>query len=254
MVRRGQASQAEAPCRWQGVPRGSRPADWPGREKAAEDEDLPPGCKADQHLPVCRFDRCDGEATRAVGPEFGGKQADEEPEHEVGGLASVCGIEYTESDSDERDDEFELCAIDEVAGLRRVGIGVDSGAAASVWPRELCADYPTVRTDKTGMKYATAGKGSAHLVNEGERVVLLKMGDGSQRGARMQITNVRKPLVSVADMIDAGQDVHFMASGQSFAIHRESGVVTNFVRKKNIFEIEADVPSYKDAVAESSGF
>ena len=130
---------------------------------------------------------------------------------------------------------------------------MDSGAAVSVWPRELCADYPTVPTDKTGTKYATAGKASAHLVNEGERVILLKMGDGSQRGARMQVTNVRKPLVSVADMIDAGQDVHFMASGQSYAVHRESGLVTKFVRKKNIFEIEADVPSYREAVAESAG-
>ena len=32
LVRRGQVSQAEAPCRWQGIPRGSRPADWPGRK------------------------------------------------------------------------------------------------------------------------------------------------------------------------------------------------------------------------------
>ena len=70
------------------------------------------------------------------------------------------------------------------------------------------------------------------------------MSDGSRRGARMQVTDVRKPLMSVADMNDAGQDVHFLASGQSYAVHRETGVVTKFVRKKNIFEIEAEVPPY----------
>ena len=42
-------------------------------------------------------------------------------------------------------------------------------------------------------------------------------------------------------MNDAGQDVQFLASGQSYAVHRESGMVTKFTRKKNIFEISAEV-------------
>ena len=45
----------------------------------------------------------------------------------------------------------------------------------------------------------------------------LKMQDGTTRGARMQVTNVRKPLMSAADMNDAGQDVYFLASGHSHA-------------------------------------
>ena len=121
---------------------------------------------------------------------------------------------------------------------------MDSGAAASVWPRALCEDYLTQHTEKTGLKYATAGKGSKYLVNEGERKLQLKMPDGSLRGARMQVTDVRKPLMSVADMVDAGQDVHFLASGQNYAVHRESGVVTRFSRKKNVFEMEAEVPPF----------
>ena len=135
-----------------------------------------------------------------------------------------------------------ICVLEEET--RKVTIGVDSGAAASVWPRNLCKDYPTKRTEKTGLKYATAGKGSKHLVNEGERKIQLLMPDGSVRGARMQVTDVRKPLMSVADMVDAGQDVHFLASGQSYAVHRETGTVTKFTRKKNIFEMEAVVPPF----------
>ena len=73
LVRRGQVSQAEAPCRWQGVPRGSRPADWPGREKTAEEEDLPThlmleGADANQlssrAAPACGSDWWDSKAAR----------------------------------------------------------------------------------------------------------------------------------------------------------------------------------------------
>ena len=70
------------------------------------------------------------------------------------------------------------------------------------------------------------------------------MPDGSVRGARMQVADVRKPLMSVADMVDAGQGVHFLASGQSYAVHRETGTVTKFTRTKNIFEMEAVVPPF----------
>ena len=63
----------------------------------------------------------------------------------------------------------QICAVEEI---RRVKIGVDSGAAVSVWPRDLCKDYPTGahhtlnRLKKnTGTKNETAGKDSKHLVN-----------------------------------------------------------------------------------------
>ena len=95
------------------------------------------------------------------------------------------------------------------------------------------------------MQYATAGANESHLVNEGERTLVLKMHDETLRGTKMQVTGVRKPLMSVADMMDAGNDVHFLASGESYSVHRETGVVTKFVRRKNVFEIDAEVPEYE---------
>ena len=62
-----------------------------------------------------------------------------------------------------------LKGIRAVEEIKRVKIGVDSGAAASVWPRDLCKDYPAKKTEKTGAQYATLGKDSNHLVNQGER-------------------------------------------------------------------------------------
>ena len=75
------------------------------------------------------------------------------------------------------------------------------------WPWDLCKEYLLhEETERTGTKYATAGKDSKPPV---ERILHLQVEDGIIRGARVKVTNVRKPLISVADMNDAGQDVFF---------------------------------------------
>ena len=68
------------------------------------------------------------------------------------------------------------------------------------------------------------------------------MEDGILLGAKMQVTSVRKPLMSVLDMNDVGQVVHFLASGEIYAVHREMGMVTKFMRIEGIFQIDAEVP------------
>ena len=150
----------------------------------------------------------------------------------------ICAVEDAKKESAKEKEK-------EISQIRKVSIGVDSGAAVSVWPKDLCADYPTRKTKATGTKYATAGKDSKYIVNEGERTMVMKTADGSRRGAKVQIAAVRKPLMSVADMVDAGQDVHFLASGQHYAVHRATGAVTSFVRRKNVFEIDAEIPTFR---------
>ena len=50
--------------------------------------------------------------------------------------------------------------------------------SASVWPRDLCKDYSTNKTEKTDTKYEIADKDSKHLINQGEQILHLKMEDG----------------------------------------------------------------------------
>ena len=137
----------------------------------------------------------------------------------------------------------ELLAFDLVK--ETVAIGIDSGAAVTVWPSGWNKDYPLQKTQKTGTKYATAGAGAAAVVNEGERTLIMKTHDGTRRGAKVQVANVRKPLMSVADMVDAGQDIHFLASGQSYALHRETGQVTYFQRRRGVFELDVQVEGFR---------
>lgn len=132
-----------------------------------------------------------------------------------------------------------------VKGKRMVTIGIDSGAGVSVWPKELCKDYPTRETKESKAKvvYSGAGSTSEPIVNEGERRIRLEV-DGDVRGARVQVAAVRKPLLSVSEMCDAGHDVHFFHTGEAYCVHRETGKIMTFTRRKGVFEIDAMVPPY----------
>ena len=129
---------------------------------------------------------------------------------------------------------------------RVVRIGIDSGAGASVWPKELCKDYPTRETEQSKAKvcYSAAGSASKPIVNEGERRIKLEV-DGEAFGARVQVAAVRKPLLAVSEMNDAGYDVHFFHTGEYYSVHPETGRKVMFQRRKGVYEIEAVVPSYR---------
>ena len=145
-----------------------------------------------------------------------------------------------------------LCAVERPPGVahekedRIVRIGVDSGAGVSVWPTELCDDYPTKQTEASmaGISYASAASGDGRILNEGERTVQLDV-CGSKRGARMQVARVRKPLLSVAEMNDAGHDVYFLCGDDgAYSRHRKTGLTTRFIRRNGVFEIDARVPFF----------
>ena len=51
--------------------------------------------------------------------------------------------------------------------------------------------------------------------------------------------------MSVVDMNGAGQDFVFSRVSSEFAVHRETVMVTKFIRSKGVFEIDAEVPPYR---------
>ncbi len=164
---------------------------------------------------------------------------------ELGGLVSLNAIVNTERLETA---VAELCTL---TSTTRVMLGVDSGAGVSVWPTKLCDDYPTRQTaaSRSGTSYASAQAGSSAIVNRGERTLELHVGSEA-RAFKAQVCDVRKPLLSVSEMNDAGHDVHFLtatatSAGRAFAVHNVSGQITPFVRSKGVFEIEAQVPAFQ---------
>ncbi len=63
-------------------------------------------------------------------------------------------------------------------------------------------------------------------------------------GCRVQVVAVRKPLLPVSEVHDAGYDVHFFHAGEAYGVHPETGKTVKFARRNGVYEIEAVVPSY----------
>jgi hypothetical protein len=57
---------------------------------------------------------------------------------------------------------------------------------------------------------------------------------------RVTVAKVRRPLLAVSEMVDAGHRVVFSQEG-SFAEHIKTGKVTKLVRRNGIFEMDVKV-------------
>ena len=126
----------------------------------------------------------------------------------------------------------------------RVRIGVDSCAGVTVWPTELHPEYPTEETadSRAGFTYLPAGAGSAGLQDRGRRIYHLRNQEGQNLEMKVHVADVRKPLLSVAEMNDVGLDVHFYADGRgAYAQSTRTGEVMRLQRVDNVFEFEAEV-------------
>ncbi|CAK0909302.1 unnamed protein product, partial [Prorocentrum cordatum] len=135
---------------------------------------------------------------------------------------------------------------------RRVKIGVDSGAGVTVWPEDLRDDYPTRDTpeSRAGFEYVPAGKGSKGIVDLGERTCSLTDDDGQRMDMKVHVCDVRKPLLSMAEMNDRGLDVHFYAdrSKGAFCEHSHSGSRVKIERVNDVFEIVAYVDPWTNEI------
>ncbi|CAK0897778.1 unnamed protein product, partial [Prorocentrum cordatum] len=124
-----------------------------------------------------------------------------------------------------------LCSVERgeigSVGDRLVRIGVDSGAGVTVWPKDLCSDCPIkyAPESRSGLEHVPAGKGSKGIVDLGERTCDMVSSDGHNLSMKVHVCDVRKPLLSAAEVNDMDLDVHFYADSEkgACAIHPQTG-------------------------------
>jgi hypothetical protein len=148
--------------------------------------------------------------------------------------------------------EREFLDLNAVEHPRRVRLGIDSGAAVTVWPTKLCDDYPTeaTRESTSGVKYFPAGAGSSGISGRGSRKYRMMDKFGQDVSMTVHVADVRKPLVSVADINDKGLDVILPADGNARIVDNKTGKEITIERSNGVFEVVADVVPF----ANSSGF
>ena len=128
-------------------------------------------------------------------------------------------------------------------GPRMVEIGIDSCAGVSVWPSSWDTDYPLEETEesRSGTEYYPAGSGTT-IRDLGRRVLCCKV-NGNMMKIQARVCDVRKPLVSVGDAVDAGHVVVF-GKYESYMLHEETGVRNQTWRKNGVYELTAEMIPY----------
>ena len=114
------------------------------------------------------------------------------------------------------------------AAPREIRFGVDSGACTTIIGKNVCVDYPLMHS---GLNFRAAN--GTPLPALGKRV--LNTADG--RKMRVQVGDVTKNLLSVADLCDTGHRVTFDNTTGYHAVHKETGAILKFERVKNEFDL-----------------
>ena len=119
-------------------------------------------------------------------------------------------------------------------------ITIDSGASENVIAKDMVpnVEIKPSQGSKEGVQYITADGGI--MPNRGEKEVKVITGEGHKCMLRMQVTDVKKPLMSVARICDAGHNVVFTKGG-GYIEHMETGQKTRFIRVDNVYRLKVGV-------------
>ena len=130
---------------------------------------------------------------------------------------------------------------------------VDSGAAVTCIPRNIANDYPLLDR-KSGRVYKDASGNP--VPDEGLRKLVGRMpsSDGPLlKGVKARVAKVAKGLLSVAEVVDNGGEVHF-SSGGAWMRTDPHGSKIEIVRRGKAYELEMDLIPYNSVSHELSGF
>jgi hypothetical protein len=137
-----------------------------------------------------------------------------------------------------------LCYLEEKQEVNAVEeklwITIDSGASENVIAENMVpnVEVKPSQGSKEGVQYITANGGV--MPNRGEKEVKVITGEGHKCMLKMQVTDVKKPLMSVARICDAGHNVVFTKGG-GYIEHVTTGQRTKFVRIDNVYRLKVGV-------------
>ena len=121
--------------------------------------------------------------------------------------------------------------------VRKVVLTIDSGAAEHVvGPRDL----PHVRTVPSSSNATYTMANGAQTVGRGEQQVSATTAAGQVCNFRAQVTDVRRPLMSVSRICDGGNTVFFNSSG-GYIESAQTGERIHFQREHNVYRLPVEV-------------
>ena len=144
--------------------------------------------------------------------------------------------------ADEEKDELDICATQEVGDVCgvRTDITVDSAADESVCPREWAQQFGTAPSLKH-LKLVNASGGP--IAHYGSRHVAFRPDEASRvLGVGFEVTDVKKPLLSVKRICERGNTVHFGPSeGDNYIQNVANGEKLQLQRKGNSYVLRGSL-------------
>ena len=118
----------------------------------------------------------------------------------------------------------------------KVTAAIDSGAADNALPPSILPEIPIKESpgSRAGKCYVSASGG--RIPNLGEKVVRIRMQNGSIKTIKFQIADVSKTLVSVLKLIAAGNEV--ILNDDPRIINKVTKEVTKIRKQNGIFVID----------------
>ena len=123
---------------------------------------------------------------------------------------------------------------------KKLVITIDSGAAESVINEEHAPMIQTTPSQgsRSGVEYVNAN--GATMPNRGEKYIPIKTENGSECTVRMQVTDVKRTLLSVGRVCDTGHEVIFHKNG-GFIRDVKTGKTFDFKRVAGVYRMEVDI-------------
>ena len=101
--------------------------------------------------------------------------------------------------------------------------------------------YSNTKRARTGNDIHSSRRRSNQY--KGGKHVPITTREGAKCIVRMQVNDIRKPLMSVSKVCDAGHKVVFTSNG-GYIEHTESGQVTNFERKRGVYVLNVKLDEH----------
>ena len=125
-------------------------------------------------------------------------------------------------------------------------VGIDSCAANSVLPKNMCTDYPLV-SKPDGKVYRGAKMGSTMKDMGAKAIAGTCTETGREAAFKFRVLDVTRPLASVAKMVDDGMRIVFeKVNGvdKSYIHNPVNDTTTPMTRQNNTYSIGLTVPKY----------
>ena len=120
---------------------------------------------------------------------------------------------------------------------RKVTVAVDSGAAENVMPRSMFPEISIEETERSMNGKGFKGPGGEPIKNHGCQVMSVRTPEGFVRKSTWQVADVRKPLVSVSHIIQAGNDV-FIGKDEAYIFNRRKKEKTVLRKENNVYVLD----------------